>query len=122
MVFLNTKISGDGNMQLYPTMSRALSISSAMALIRLKTIINSGGVAKQIIKLTSLILRQKKMNHVCIPLSALTVVEITKWTPTYVCFGNIGSITNGTSRNITRSVKTSPTQFAQVRTTLHNDL
>ena len=93
-----------------------------MALTRLKTIINSDGVAKQIRKLIPLTLRQKKANHVYIPSSASTVVEITKWTLTCVCFGNIGSITNGISRNITRSVKTSPTQFAQLRTTLHNDL
>jgi len=96
-------------MQLCPAVFRAPSVSSAIALTRLKTIVNLGGVAKQMRKLIPLAWRQKKTNYVCIPSSAPTVMEITKWTPTCVHFGNISSIMNGISRNITRFMKTSPT-------------
>jgi len=65
-------------------------------------------------KLIPLASRQKKANYVCISSSAPTVMEITKQTPTCVRFGNIGSIMNGISRNITRSMKTGQTQFAQL--------
>jgi len=91
-------------MQLYLAKSKALSVSSAMTLTNLKTIINLGGAAKQTRQPILPVLKQKKTNYVCICSSAPITIEITRQTPTYVCSGNIDSIENSTSRNITRSV------------------
>jgi len=98
-------------MQLCPAISRAPSVSSVIVLIRLKIIINSGGAVKQMRKQILLTSRQKKANFVHIHSSAPIVVEITKWTPTYVCSRGIDSIANGISRNIKKFMKTDQTQF-----------
>jgi len=97
-------------MQQCPVKSKALSASNATALTRQKTITNLGGAAKQTRKKTLLTLRQKKTNYVCIYSRAPIVVEITRQTSTCICSGSIGSIANGTSRNIMRSMKTGPNQ------------
>jgi len=61
-----------------------------------------------------LALKQKKVNHVHICSSAPITVKITRQTPTCVHFENIGSIENGTSRNITRSIKTDSNRSVQM--------
>jgi len=93
-------------MQLCPAISRAPSASSATALIKLKIIVNSCGIIKQMRKQILLTSRQKKVNLVYIHSSAPIVVEITKQTLTYVHSRDIGFIVNGISRNIKKSMKT----------------
>ena len=89
-------------------------MSNVMALTRLRTTINLGSVAKRIRRSIPLALRQKKVDHVHICLSALTVMEIIKWTPIYVCSRGIGSITSGISRSTMRSMKTGQPLFTQL--------
>jgi len=97
-------------------------MSNTMALTRLRTTINLGDVAKQTRRSILLTLRQKKTNYVHTHLSAPTVVEIIKQTPIYVCSRGIGSITSGISRSTMRSVKIGQPLFAQLHTTLCNEL
>ena len=101
-------------MLLYHAISRAPSTPSAMALTRLKTIINLGGVTRQMKRLIPLASRQKQMLCAHIHSSAPIVIEITKWTQTYVHSRSIGSIMNGMLRNMLRSVKTDQTQSIQL--------
>jgi len=89
--------------------SRASDASSAIALTRLKTIVNTDGITRQMRRLIPLASKRKQMLHAHILLNAPIVVEITKWTQTYVCSRSIGSIVNSMSRNTLRSVKTDPT-------------
>ena len=90
------------------TRSKDQNASNTMDCINQKTIMNSVSVAKPMRRQTYLIWKQKRVNHVCTHLNAPTVEATTKQTPICVHFGNIGSIMNGTSRNIIRSVKTDP--------------
>jgi len=85
-----------------------------MALTRLKTIINTDGVARQMRRLIPLTLKQKQALCAHILSNAPIVMEITKQTQTYVCSGSIGSIVNGMLRNMLRSMKTDPTQPVQL--------
>jgi len=71
-------------------------VSSITALTSLKTTINLDGAAKQTRKLILPALKQKQVNHVHIYSSAPIAIEITRWTPTCICSGNIGLIENGT--------------------------
>jgi len=93
---------------------KAPNVSSAMAPTSLKTIDNLGDVARRIRKLTSLASKQKKTICAHILSSVSTVAEITKWTQTYVCSGNIGSIVNDMSKSMPRPVKTGQTQSVQL--------
>ena len=106
---LNARTVGNGDILLCHAVSRTPSVSNAMALTRLKTIVNLGGGARQMRKLIFLTLKQKQVLCTHIHSSAPIVTEITKWTLTYVHSGSIGSIMNGISRNILRSVKTDQT-------------
>ena len=101
-------------MRLCPAISSDPSASNIMALTRLRTTINLGGVAKQMRRLIPLTLRQKKVNYVHTCLSALTIMEIIKQTPIYIRSGGIDSIISGTSRSIMRSMKTGQPLFAQL--------
>jgi len=85
-----------------------------MTLTRLKTIINTDGVARRIRRLIPLASKQKQVLYAHILSNALIVVEITKQTQTYVHSGSIGSIMNGMSRNTLRSMKTDSTQPIQL--------
>jgi len=105
----NARIVGNENMLPCHVISRAPDVSSAIALTRLKTIINTDGVARQMRRLILLASKRKQVLHAHILSNAPIVMEITKWTQTYVCSGSIGSIVNGMSRNTPRSVKTDPT-------------
>ena len=53
----NTRIVSDGDILPCYAISRAPSVLSAMALTRLKTIVNSGSVARQMRRLIPLTLR-----------------------------------------------------------------
>jgi len=101
-------------MQLCPVVSSDPNASNAIALTRLRTTINLGGVAKQMRRLIPFILRQKKANYIHICLSAPAVMEIIKQTSIYVCSGDIGFIVSSISRSTMRSVKTGQLLFAQL--------
>jgi len=105
-VFLNARTTGDGNMQLCPTIFKNPNASSTMALTRPETTINLHGVAKQTIRLILLTLRRKKANCVYACSSAPTVMKITKQTPIYVHSEGIDSIVSSTLKSTMRSVKT----------------
>jgi len=110
----NARIVGDGNILPCYTVSRAPGVSSVIALTRLKTIINTDGVARQMRRLIPLTSRQKQALCAHLLSNAPIVAEITKQTQTYVYSGSISSIMNGILRNMPRSIKTDPTQPIQL--------
>jgi len=70
------------------------------------------GVIRQILRLISLDLKQKKKNHTLIYLSISIVKKSIKLIAIYIYFGNIGSIRNGIQRSIKSFMKTEVNQFA----------
>jgi len=80
----------------------------------LKTIINLGGVARQMTSLTLLVLKPRKVNYALMCLSALTAEAITMQTLTNVHSGNTGLTVTSTTRKSLRSMKTGPSQFVQL--------
>ena len=118
----NTRIVSDGDILPCYAISRAPSVLSAMALTRLKTIINTDSITRWIQRLISLTLKWKQALHAHILSNAPIVIEITKWTQTYVHSRSIGSIMYGMLRNMLRSVKTDQTQSIQLWTTLLYEL
>jgi len=113
-VFHNVKIVGNRDTLLCLAEFKDLSVSNVMVHINLKTIINSVGVAKPMKRPTYHILKQKKANYAHTSSSILIAMEITRWILIYVCSGNIGSTKNGTTKSISRSMKTGQNQFAQL--------
>ena len=103
---LNVKIVGSGIMLLYLAEFKDWNVSSAIVLTNLKIIVNLGSAAKPTKKPILYVLKQKKVNYVHILSSAPITMAITRWTPTFVYSGNIGSIVNGIAKNISRSIKT----------------
>jgi len=83
-----------------------------MALTNMKTTDNLVGITKQMTRSTYLVLKPRKANHVHMYSNVPTVMKITRWTPTNVCFGSISLTTNGTTIKLSRSMKTEPNQFA----------
>ena len=110
-VFLNTKIVGNGATQLSHVEFKKQNASNAMVPTSLKTIVNSGGVARQMTRSTIRGWKQRKENCVFIHSNAWTVKEITKQIPTNVCFGDTGLIRSSNKKNMLRSVITDLSQF-----------
>ena len=89
-------------------------MSSVIVLTNLKIIINLDGTAKPTKKPIHHALKQRKMNHIHILSSAPIAMVITRWTLTFVYSGNIGLITNSTTKNTSRSMKIGPNQSIQL--------
>ena len=85
--------------------SKEQDVSSTAVHTNPNTTDNLDGVARQIIKLISPILKLRKVNHAHIHSNAQIVEVITRWTPTNVHSGNIGSIVTGIAKNKSKSVK-----------------
>jgi len=113
-VFYSVKIVGNGNTPPCLVEFKDQSTSSVIDLTNPKIIINLGGAAKPMKKQTHHILKQKKMNHVCMFSNALTAMAIIRRTLTFVHSGNTGSTVNGITKNISRSMKTGQSQFTQL--------
>jgi len=85
-----------------------------MDLTSQKITVNSDGAAKQTIKLILHTSKPKKANHIRTPSNVQTAVESIKQMQQHVHSGKIGSIKNGSKRNIQRSMKTGSSQFVQL--------
>ena len=110
-VFLNARIVGNRATRLSCVEFKNQNISNAMVSTSLKTIANSGGVARQMTRSTLQGCKQRKENYVLIHSNAQTVEEITKQIPTNVRFGDTGLIGSGNKKNMLRSMITDPSQF-----------
>jgi len=88
----------------------------------MKNTVNLVGAAKLMKKPTHLVSKLKKVNCVHTSSSVLIAMAITTWILIYVCFGNIGSTKNGTTKSKLRSVKTGQNLFPQLQMGSHNDL
>ena len=106
LVFHNVKIVGNRNTPPYLVEFKNQSVSSVIDLTNLKTILNLGGAAKPTKKQTHHTLKQKKTNCVHMLSNVLTAIVIIRQTLTFVHSKNTGSTVNGTTKNISRSVKT----------------
>ena len=107
LVFHNIKIVGNRNTPPCLVEFKGWNVSSVMVLKNLKIIINSDSTTKPTEKPTHYALKQKKANYVHILSSAPTTMAITRWTLTFFHSGNTDLITNGTTKNTSRSMKTS---------------
>ena len=112
LVFCNVKIVGNGNMLLYLAEFKNLSTSNAIVCINLKTTINLVSAAKPMKKPTHLASKLKKANYAHTSSSVLIAMAITRQILIYVHSGNIGSTENGTTKSISRSMKTEQNIFA----------
>ena len=111
-MFYNVKIVGNRNMPLYLAEFKDLSASNAIVCINLKTTINLVSATKLMKKPTHLTSNLKKANYAHTSSSVLIVMAITRQILIYVYSGNIGSTENGTTKSISRSMKTEQNIFA----------
>ena len=111
-VYPNARTAGSGVMWHSLAEYKDLSVSNATVLTNQKTIVNLGGVARQMKKQTLLDSKQRKENHAHTCSSVQTVGETTKLTQISVRSGGIDSIENGSRKNTPRSMKTGSSQFA----------
>ena len=112
--YLNARIVGDGVMWLSHVESKEQDTSSIVVCTNPNITNNLNGVARQMIKLIPPILKLRKVNHAHMHSNARIVKTITRWTPTNVHSGNIGSIVTGIAKNKSKSVKIKTSWFAQL--------
>jgi len=80
LVSHSVKTAGNKAIQFFLVGSKVQSMSSAMVPKNQRTIVNSAGAIRPMIKLICHALKPKKANHACTPSSALTVEVSTKLT------------------------------------------
>jgi len=113
-VFHNVKIVGNRNMLCCHAEFKDLNVSNVMVCINLKTTTNSVGIAKLMKRLTHHALKPKKVNHAHMSSNVQTAKMTIRQILTYVHSGNIGSTGNSITKRLSRSMKTGPSQFAQL--------